>query len=70
MSHLRENSSLSMDLENKLSAPTAQWCDWCQTAVKCFLISKEEKQVEGDWESSVPRSFKMQSEKRQAVSKP
>lgn len=43
MSHPRENSSISMNLENKLSSPKIQWCDRHQTAVKCFLISKEEK---------------------------
>lgn len=67
MSHPRENFSLSVDLKNKLSSPKIQWCDCRKTAVKCFLISKEEKQMEGEKESSVPRYFKIQLENLQSL---
>lgn len=62
MSHPRENSSISMDLENKLSSPKIQWCDRHQTAIRCFLISKEEKQRGGGKKSSVPSNFETESE--------
>lgn len=62
MSHPRKNSSISTDLENKLSSPKIQRCNGHQTAIQCFLISKEETQRGGGKESGVPRNFETESE--------
>lgn len=62
MSHPRENSSISTDLENKLSSPKIQRCDRHQTAIRCLLISKEEKQRGGGKKSLVLSNFETESE--------